>query len=335
MEGQEGGTRFNDLVHALYQITRLQKLAVNAQIDAREKRRKAGFKRRDVWICDANFMKELQKLIAKEHLKGFEKLQKLALDCQEARGDLGPWEDESTKAEQLSEGEMWRLQQAEDLLYDKFSSEIQFAESYSSGPSSTSSDPYQARYDESQSIEELTEHPHEVLYGKSTSTPSSGHIAESPTEALNMSGDSSQDMMLLCVQGRVELVNSGPDSESENGDIDLDPEIRFQIHSSAVSGHGNIDLPLRLWTKGDLLPLPEPPPSPYRASLERYPALLSTFGTIRERIDKWILNSLLLSHLEATVLRDQLTLQITEPPSDWAQLVLAYWELDDAGRPTK
>jgi hypothetical protein len=385
MEGQECDTRFDGLMHALHQITRLQKQAVNAQIDAREKRRKAGFKRRDVWICDANFMKELQKLIAKEHLKGFEELRKLALDCQEARNDLGPLEDEGTRAEQLSEGETWKLQQAEESLLNKFRKEFQSAESYSSGPSSTTSTPYLADSDdESQPVKELLDHPPEILHAQSTSSLSSGNIAESPNieTLLDLQDDISQDTMLLGVQdmAKLETATSGPNSESGNGDIDLHSEIWFQhpsatasghinelpstgmplslhhdisheatllgvqdsttlentdIGTTSASGHGDIDLPLEFWTEGDLVRPPEPPPPPYQASLERYPALLSTFGTIRERINKWMLNSLLLSHLEATILRNQLTFQITEPPSNWAQLVFEYWELDDAGTPTK
>ena len=382
MEGQECDTRFDGLMHALHQITRLQKQAVNAQIDAREKRRKAGFKRRDVWICDANFMKELQKLIAKEHLKGFEELRKLALDCQEARNDLGPLDDEGTRAEQLSEGETWKLLQAEESLLNKFRKEFQSAESYSSGPSSTTSTPYLADSDdESQHVKQLLDHPPEVLHAQPTSTLSSGNIAESPNieTLLDLQDDISQETMLLGVDdmAKLEPATSGPNSESGNGDIDLHSEIWFQhpssghmnelpstgmplslhhdishdatvlgvqdsmtrenadIRTTSASGHGDIDLPLEFWTEGDLVRPPEPPPPPYQASLERYPALLSTFGTIRERINKWMLNSLLLSHLEATLLRNQLTFQITEPPSNWAQLVLEYWALDDAGTPTK
>jgi hypothetical protein len=66
------------------------------------------------------FMKELQRLLAKEYLQGFEELGKLAGHCQETRNDLGPLEDEGIKAEQQFEAKILKLQQAEESLYRQF-----------------------------------------------------------------------------------------------------------------------------------------------------------------------------------------------------------------------
>ena len=70
--------QLEQLVRSLKEVIELQRLAMEAQIDAREKRREAGFKRRDVWTRDAIFMKELQALVAKDRLEGFGELTKLA-----------------------------------------------------------------------------------------------------------------------------------------------------------------------------------------------------------------------------------------------------------------
>jgi hypothetical protein len=155
------------------------------------------------------------------------------------------------------------------------------------------------------------------IWLQTPSTAASGHKSESPSTdiLLGLHHDISQDPTVLVVRGpaKLEAINTA---------------------STSVSGHRDIDLPLEFWTEGDLVPPPKLPPAPYQASLERYPALLTKFGTIRERIDNWILNSLLLSHLEATILRNQLIFQISKPPSNWAQLVFANWQLD-VGTPTK
>jgi hypothetical protein len=277
-----------------------------------------------------------------------------------------------------------KLQQAEESLYRQFSKDFHSAETYSSGPPSTTSSSYQVESEvESQPPGGLTDHRSEILHEPPISTPSSGHAIEltNTQELLNLDDDLSQDTMLLGVQdmAELEILHRAPISESGNGDIDLDSEIWLQTPSTAasghksespstdillglhhdisqdptvfvvrgparleaintastsVSGHRDIDLPLEFWTEGDLVPPPKLPPAPYQASLERYPALLTKFGTSRERIDNWILNSLLLSHLEATLLRNQLIFQISKSPSNWAQLVFAYWELD-VGTPTK
>merc|ERR1711939_187869 len=72
-------------MHALQKITRLQREATSARVEARQKRREAAFKRQEVWIWDAKFMGEVQKLSAEGKLDGFEELRKLAAQCQGAR----------------------------------------------------------------------------------------------------------------------------------------------------------------------------------------------------------------------------------------------------------
>ena len=52
-------------------------------------------------------MGEVQKLSAEGKLDGFEELRKLAAQCQGARDDLGPLEQEGTDAEQYWEGQIY------------------------------------------------------------------------------------------------------------------------------------------------------------------------------------------------------------------------------------
>jgi len=78
-------------------------------------------------------------------------------------------------------------------------------------------------------------------------------------------------------------------------------------------------------------------PSKHFASLEPYPQLLTDFGSTRDRVNKWLENIALVSRFEGislfTILKDQLEIENASFPSNWAQLVVAYWDLDGASIP--
>jgi hypothetical protein len=80
----------------------------------------------------------------------------------------------------------------------------------------------------------------------------------------------------------------------------------------------------------------ELPNKPF-TSLEPYPHLLNDFGSTRDRVNKWLENTALVSHFEGislyTILKDQLGKEDALVPTNWAQLVVAYWYLDGASIP--
>jgi len=303
--------RLLGLMSELREVSRLQKMVMNTQIDTREKRRQAGFKRRDVWTRDARFMKELQKLMAEEKLKGFEELLVLAEKCQTARDDLGPLEDEGIQAEQRLEADLWRLQEAEEFICDEFRLEFQAAGTSSPGSSSTPTQ-YASDSDLDSSELEAAIHDSEAtavassLLPESVASPNFPRLATSDLEITKRTEiDRYQDSTLLGIQ--------------EHDVAQTQQEIAWEMDS----GYGDIDLP----------PETQPLHRPHTASVERYPELSTDFSTRRDRINKWLLGTVLLSHLEATVLRNQLDAEDSALPSNWSQLVLAYWNLDAAANP--
>ena len=71
-DAHEENSRFIELLQAIQRLTKLQEEAISFQIDARWKRRAAGFKRREVSTCDAKFGEELQRFMTDEKLKDFD-----------------------------------------------------------------------------------------------------------------------------------------------------------------------------------------------------------------------------------------------------------------------
>ena len=78
-------------------------------------------------------------------------------------------------------------------------------------------------------------------------------------------------------------------------------------------------------------PPEEPPPNDHHSSTESFTELITDFTTKRDRINKWLLQTKLLSRMEAFLLRGQLGVESPKAPSSWAQLVIAYYEDDAAG----
>ena len=313
------GSRLVKLMQALHGISRLQEEAANAEIDRRQKMREVGFKRQAVWSSDAAFMRELQGLMAQGRLEGLQELVRLATDCQVARDGLGPLEQEGIVAEQRWEGIIWKLRQAEQKVHQGFTYEFQSAQSYPPPTSAESS-----KYESSSELGSTDDgdhdaqgiFPHQRTGGSVISSSSLNLIP--PTSNPLPEGDAliSQNITLLGIEE-----TAGPQEERE-----------IDIHKwDSDSGIGDID---RLPDPTDDLigPAQSLPTRPY-ASIELYPQLLTDFTTRRDRINKWLQHTTLVSRFEAALLRDQLALESVKTPSNWSQLVIAYWELDEAANP--
>jgi hypothetical protein len=314
-------SRLLGLMKALQRFSRLQQEAANAQIDARQKMREVGFKRRAVWISDAAFMREVQRRMAQAIPDGFEELMRLATECQTARDNLGPLEQEGIEAEQHWEGAFWKLRQAEEKVLRKFEYEFQSAKSHSSPSTSASSSQYESSSEDAdyENGEDLIQgiFPHRNI-GDSVVSTSSLTLAHSATEPLaQRNHENTQNTTLL---GLDDYTNRQLESEGDNHTWDSD------------SGIGDID---RLPDPGDeFLGPPQSLPQDHHNSIELYPHLLTGFGSRRDRINRWLQHTTLVSRFEANLLKDQLALENPKTPSNWSQLVIAYWELDGAARPT-
>jgi hypothetical protein len=315
--------RVFELMHGLQRLMRLQREATSALVDARQKRREASFRRRDVSDSDGKFMNEIQRLTAQGKLEDFEQLPRLAVGCQMTRDDLGPLEQEGIELEQQWEGRVWKLRQATEQLYEEFEPEFSMAGPYASQPTSVASSQYESI------TEPDVEKPDNKVDGRQMIAPllTAGSVASSASfrldpaaieDAPESQNLTSQSSMLLGM-GKTETYR--PERESYVTDSD--------------SGVTDIDGPIDTGTPEDLIGGIGPPqqlPKGRFAGIELYPHLITDFGSRRDRINKWLEYMILLSPLEATslltVLKERLAVENKNLPSNWSQLVIAYWESD-------
>lgn len=299
------------LMQALKLVAKLHQEISNTQIAFREKRREASFKREVVSECDARFMRKVQKLIASGESQQF---QELAHDCQTARDALGPVEEEGIIAEQQLEGQIWSLREAEKKLYDEFEYEFQTASRYPS-PESVDSSEYQLPSDPYDYGDQLNSDA--GRNEKTNLSPEYPECANFPTSSAGVEPE---------IGRAKEAAHSVPappslqeDSESEAWNSD--------------SGMTGIDWEGDQGGTGILEGyIQKSPRRHYKSDL--YVNLLTNFGSKRDRINKWLEKNALESRVEATsifnILGEELGLESQEMPSNWSQLVIAYWEFDGA-----
>lgn len=316
------GLHFAQLMHALQKITRLQREATSARVEARQKRREAAFKRQEVWIWDAKFMGEVQKLSAEGKLAGFEELRKLATQCQGARDDLGPLEQEGTDAEQYWEGQIYILRQAEEQLYNEFSHEFSVVDAYPEATSNESS----SQYGSSSGISQE---------GQDKNTSNRGQMIIPHRTAGSVASTSSFLLQPLVEQTSPQSTQLTTDGFNLPGLEGIAADIGSGNYSGVSdSGLGDIHGSLDDWPGTGMSGPPQPLPERNYTSIELYPHLLLDFTSKRDRINKWLEGNALENHLEATSLygfvRSQLEAEDKQAPSNWSQLAIAYWELDGA-----
>jgi hypothetical protein len=318
MRGTINETRLLELMQALQRIARLQKTATSARIDLRQKRRAASFKRQAVWVCDAKFMGEVQRLMAQGKLADFE--------CQNARDGLGPLEQEGIEAEQQWEGQIWRLRQAEEGLYAEFEDEFNIAESYPPGPTSVTSSAYRSSSSDVEGqdfdgddIKGQAVIPHQAA----ASIASSSSFAARPPWLESSAKRESSDPQNTSLLGLKDAEDQNPEANVSNTNSD--------------SGIADLDDQIEKWSPGELIGPPQALPDRHYASIEVYPHLFTDFESRRDRVNSWLENAMLVSHFEAisvfTGLKIQLEAENQKLPSNWSELVIAYWELDGAAIP--
>ncbi|KUJ07136.1 uncharacterized protein LY89DRAFT_789931 [Mollisia scopiformis] len=303
--------RWADLMHALQSIEILQTAATMARIEARQKTREASFKRQDVWVWDAKFMGEIQRLNAQGNLKGFEELSRLATQCQTARDLLGPVEQDNIEAESYWLGQVWKLKEAEKDFYTEFKDEFRDAAEY------------------------VTTHGGESVSSYHPYSDSDSQIADGPV----MEDDDAQTE-----DATVPLTELDHAEVEEQIPLNLEDANAQEFENTAVlsdldSGFGDIESILSTSPPFDINKYGQPRtvPEAGHTGIELYHDLLVDFSTRRARINKWLKNIVLESRLEGlsvySILQDLLAVENQEVPSNWAQLVIAWWEFDEASAP--
>jgi hypothetical protein len=324
--------RWGELMQNLHNLSKLQEDASHAQIDARQKRRQASFKRQEVWLRDAEFMRHVQELSAQGHFNEFKNLAQLAKKCQTARDVLGPVEQEGIEAEQRWEGQLWELQRAEERVFHGYQDEFGEAAQYSQDSQSTvSTEDHHStvtEFPEEQGVE--IAHPNTIPQADEKSTARSTtvltHHQRTPlyADAPHSSNSEPKNVILS------DLVES---AEKESTLPRTEPLLEWD----SDSGIADINRTPITNTNDDLAHSFQKIPKKHFTSLELYPHLLNDFGSTRDRVNKWLENTTLVSRFEGislyTILKDQLGKENALLPTNWAQLVVAYWDMDGASIP--
>lgn len=313
--------RLKLFIEILLELSSLQDDATKTQVDAREKRREAGLQREEVGICDDNFMKMVRKLIAQGLAREFEELIFLADRCQEARNELGPLEQQGNEAEQHWEGKIGDLQEAQDNFVSEFQMEFEMVDGYIPSQTATSTKSSVTWEGHRPNIS-MNGHRREENHGvgvrplHSVASESSfvlrpdGAEIRPPRISQKLRDQTLSDLdMGLPFEMDPIFFKSEP--RFEELDLFIDNEVPTGLPSQAQQ---NMVKPFR-------------PP-------DIYLPLLDDFRTPRERINKWIEQKVLVSRLESTylfnVLGGRLESENVKTPSNWSQLVIAYWSLDGA-----
>jgi len=317
--------RSGKVAHAIRKILRLQIEASATQIDGRENRRKVLSKLQDVWFWDGKFMGEVQRLLADGKLSDFQQLTRLANECQNAREILKPIEQENIEAEQRWESQIYRLQQAERSLLADFEEEFQDDETYSMTSTGSSSEHLEPSADYSgqqESVINMSDINHAT---RSITSSSRSHFHMLPPSNLSIPAEDA--IMRDAILSDLITFDTIP-ADFNDYAIDCD--------SGVEDIDGRLERPPYPGSTGPAISLPK---RDYMrlTSLEFYPQLLTDFACGRDRINKWLENTSLQSRLEGlsvfTILKTQLEADNQAIPSNWAQLVIAFWELDEAARP--
>ncbi|EPE31686.1 hypothetical protein GLAREA_12442 [Glarea lozoyensis ATCC 20868] len=312
--------RMLTLMQGLKSIATQQMDVTNAQIEFREKRRKASFQREVVSNCDAKFMKVLQKLVVsgcRQEGDIVENLQGLVAECQAARDELGPLEQDVIEAELRWEGQTWSLRQAETFVYQHFETEFQKAALYPPASQSTDFSEESSHSEFPNGDMEYQESKHASLLSKSNE---SGAIPDHTKAWSDGSGDfpnSNSINQKSSSRNRVagyECYTHFPGEDGAQGPLESTDSLSCVQEQSGEKGEIAADAPFleRSQHRGDL-----------------YHSLLTDFASKRDRINKWIQNNVLESRLEATsvftTLKDKLAMEKLDIPSNWAQLGEAFF----------
>lgn len=317
--------RLSELLYGLQVIAKLQRGTTEAQIESREKRREAMQNREDVWFWDDKLIREIQKLVDEGKLHAFEDLTQVVNKCHAARNRVGPLEQEVIETERKLESQFWKLQQAEENLNNEFQHEFHQEGHYPEPIASRASSSYRNSYDSGNDEVQDAFMLHEENIPLAAATSSALSSSSFPRNSPQIETSAQNDEMISKEEILSDLIHDDTRQTIERENMDLQSELQ------------GIDEILNDRLPAVSLEPRRPLPVSSHTGLEQYPGLLTDFQTGRERINKWIQNTALESRFEATSLFTGLQMQLSaenQPvPSNWAQLVMAFWALDEAAVP--
>jgi len=327
---------FSKFMRRVSRLPRLREDLVEEEVLGRQKRRELRFKMNDVSNSDARFMKEVQGLTALGKLEEFPVLLRLANECQQARDKVGPLEADCTEAEQELELKLSELQLAEISAYEFFDKNLHTTKLNSSGPPSPSSSQYGSSSsssspssdNNSQYLEDdFTDAQNDLRYQPIPTISPPGH-----SSILEVRPPTPANSPQSSVPGHISLDQNEQGGRMEQPINSFSPSNGTSYYSGSIIS-GGID---RVLESGPnpVFNIPAYPSHPKPLTdIENYARLLLEFTTVRERVTNWMLHSLLLSRWEVEQLKSRLDAEDPKSPSNWAQLVLAWWEKDMATMP--
>jgi len=329
------GPRFRQVMENLKRIHKLQQEASKAQMNADTQARKVAIRREVVGSSDAAFMKEvqlalieLQKLLPQRQLEKLKNLNELAGKCQAARDALGPVEEKEFRLRGKWYGSIWRMEQAQEEFFTEFAPELETADTYSSIPSSRTSD---ADLDSSPGDSREYTPPVEPRGQQITEI----RVAASATSSRDLSPltpTADIEVADLALESPATMYSVAPSMTADFPHASQFDEESLASYSDPAAMAEDLD---RLEKEIPILGFPdkppeEPPPDDHHSSTESFTELITDFATKRDRINKWLLQTKLLNRMEAFILRGKLNIESPKAPSAWAQLIIAYYINDAA-----
>ncbi|KAJ8071911.1 hypothetical protein OCU04_002217 [Sclerotinia nivalis] len=163
-----------------------------------------------------------------------------------------------------------------------------------------------------------------VRFGHSVASSSSIPMpTREPVSFHENSKEEEQNTLLLGLENRQSL---GHQEINYEPTLSLEPAVtddEFQ-QSRSVQGSDSEVPNLDLVENNDLTTVI----TKRQSSTESFPKLLTDFGTRRDRINKWLLHTMLISKSEANLIGLQLQKEPDSSPSPWAQLIVSFFEFD-------
>jgi hypothetical protein len=360
--------RMISFMQRMQRIKRLQSQATSARVQVDQKIMEASNSRRHVSLCDASLMKAVQIMAAEGKFNGSEELLALYEECQKARDVLGPIEEEEFEERGNWFEKMWKLKELEESFYDDFEEEFQAADTYSPGSPSVDSRYYESPSEHEAQILNLQFDQHfnkslESILPLPASLSVSSKDEPSPHQQQSLSENMTEEVQSVSSKYEPSPHQNQPSSESIVEEVPqylpkfdrlLPLESNTSVsdsNSQCTDSNVSLDGPLTEEKETQVFDYDsrsstdfdreqrDPPPitwlnaDPDEAvhtlpGIELYPELLTQFVTKRERVTKWLLQTTLLSPMDASLLKRRLDSENPKSPSNWAQLVIAWWDKD-------
>lgn len=324
----ETGQQIAQLGEATRQLQRLgplRKDTIVALIQARERMREYSYKREQVSTSSANFMREVQTLQAQGKLAGSDTLSVLYEDLLLLRDILGPLEKDSIDAQRAGDRRLVKLIKEEKAAYTtlksplvSFGNDLREGGSFASEDFGSESDYDSFRFD-NDDVDDLADGTSIQLESPASRTKLS---SLTPPQSPSMAGPS-HDIAFSPFSIRSGMDDQDLGDGMEENNISIGPSEYYS----------DVQTPSKIDNRLDSRPYGYSIPdfTSKKANMtnpDLYSSLLLDFKTARERVNGWLMYNPLVSRWEADILKERLDMEDQGMPSNWAQLVVAWWSKD-------